>query len=164
MGMRLGTLWRRPQWLIVVGSTLLALAIALAMVKPALAATVTNTDIPLSGTVTNPCNGETVTFSGVDHFTAQVTINNGGGFHYAIHDNIHVTATGDQGNSYVGSQEDFSDHNFNGASEATSTLSFSEISQGSAPNFVIIATQHITFTPAGIATANFLDYRTACRG
>lgn len=160
---KLGTLRLGRHWLVVVGSSLLALLIALAMVKPALAATVTNMDIPLSGTVTNPCNGETVNFSGVDHFTAQVTINNGGGFHYSIHDNIHVTATGDHGNTYVGNQEDYSDHNFNGASEATSTLSFSEVSQGSAPNFEISATQHITFTPAGIATANFLDYRTACR-
>lgn len=159
-----GTMRQWRHGLVVAGASLLALLIALALVKPALAATVSNVDIPLSGTVINPCNGETIFFSGIDHFTLQITVNNGGGYHYSIHDNIHVTATGDQGNTYIGNQEDYSDHNFTGSSEATSTLSFSEISQGSAPNFEMTATQHITFTPAGIATANFLDYRAACRG
>lgn len=34
----------------------------------------TNNDIPVSGAVINPCNGEIVTFGGVDHFTARLTI------------------------------------------------------------------------------------------
>jgi len=121
-------------------------------------------DIPVSGAVINPCNGETVTFSGVDHFTARVVFDGAGGFHLTTHDNIHVTATGDQGNSYEGNQEDTSEVNGRVGIEETFVLTFSEISKGSAPNFEVHMLEHVTVNPNGTITS-FVDHITAnCRG
>lgn len=141
----------------------LTVASLLVVTGKAIAAEITNMDIPVSGTVFNPCNGETVTFSGVDHFTASVTLDRAGGFHISYHDNIHVTATGDQGNTYVGNQEDNFQINGRVGYEETETLVFSEISKGSAPNFEVHAIFHITVHPDGTVTA-FVDHFTAiCR-
>jgi hypothetical protein len=63
-----------------------------------------NVNIPISGAVFNPCNAETATFSGIDHFTASVTFDRAGGSHMVALDNIHVTATGSLGNSYEGNE------------------------------------------------------------
>ena len=131
----------------------------------ALAAVVENVhDIPLSGAVFNPCNGETVTFTGVDHFTMQVTLDGAGGFHADFHDNVHVTATGDQGNSYVGNQEDNGPLNGRVAMEQTLPFTFSEISKGAAPNFEVHALQHITVNANGSVTVSINTFTSSCRG
>jgi hypothetical protein len=148
---------------IVLVSSLAITALLIIAVK-AMAAVTTNIDIPISGAVFNPCNGETVTFTGVDHFTAQVTLNGAGGFHSDFHDNIHVTATGDQGNSYEGNQEDNGPLNGRVAMEQTLPLTFSEISKGSAPNFEVHALQHITVNANGTVTVFFSTFTSSCRG
>jgi hypothetical protein len=38
-------------------------------------------NIPVNTAVISPCNGETVTFSGVGHVVASVTLDGSGGFH-----------------------------------------------------------------------------------
>jgi len=142
----------------------LAMAALLLIAVTVMAAILINMDIPVSGAVINPCNGETVTFSGVDHFTARVVFDGAGGFHLTTHDNIHVTATGDQGNSYEGNQEDTSEVNGRVGIEETFVLTFSEISKGSAPNFEVHMLEHVTVNPNGTITS-FVDHITAnCRG
>lgn len=128
------------------------------------AAVITNIDIPISGTVFNPCNGETVTFNGVDHFVASVTLNASGGFQSVAKDNIHVTATGDQGNRYEGNQED--NFIFNGRFGIVQTFptTFSEISAGSAPNFEIHSLFHVTVNANGGVTAFVSTFTASCRG
>src|SRR5215470_3093174 len=121
----------------------------------AAASVVINVDIPISGAVFNPCNGETVTFTGIDHFTLSVTFDGAGGFHADAHDNVHVTATGSLGNSYEGNQEDNSLFNGRVGFEQTFGLTFSEISTGSAPNFELHILEHITVNPNGTVTAFF---------
>jgi hypothetical protein len=129
------------------------------------AASVTvNVRIPISGAVFNPCNGETVTFSGIDHFTIHVTFDGAGGFHADAHDNIHVTATGNLGNSYEGNQEDNNPFNGRVGFEQTFGLTFSEISEGSAPNFEVHVLQHITVNPNGTVTVFFSNFSSNCRG
>src|ERR1700740_3457850 len=59
---------------IVVAVFSLALAALLLLPLTAMARAVANVHIPVSGVVFNPCNGETVTFNGIDHFTATVTL------------------------------------------------------------------------------------------
>ena len=142
----------------------LAMAALLLIAVTVMAAILINMDIPVSGAVINPCNGETVTFSGVDHFTARVVFDGAGGFHLTTHDNIHVTATGDQGNSFEGNQEDTSEVNGRVGIEETFVLTFSEISKGSAPNFEVHMLEHVTVNPNGTITS-FVDHITAnCRG
>lgn len=138
-------------------------ALLLTAVK-ALAEVVTNVRIPVNGAVFNPCNGETVTFNGVDHFTATVTLDGAGGFHIAFHDNIHVTASGSLGNEYVGNQEDNNEVNGRVGVEQTFALTFSEISKGSAPNFEVHMLLHITMNPVGTVTAFIDNFTSNCRG
>jgi len=130
----------------------------------AAAAVIVNVKIPISGAVFNPCNGETVTFSGIDHFTMHVTFDGAGGFHSKAHDNIHVTATGSLGNSYEGNQEDNSPFNGRVGLEQTFGVTFSEISTGSAPNFEVHLLQHITVNANGTVTVFFSNSTSNCRG
>jgi hypothetical protein len=142
----------------------LALTALLLIAVNAMASVVVNVRIPVSGAVFNPCNGETVTFNGIDHFTATVTFDGAGGFHAVSHDNIHVTATGSLGNSYQGNQEDVSTFNGRVGVEQTFALTFSEISEGSAPNFEEQALVHITVNPNGTVTVFFSNFTSNCRG
>ena len=129
-----------------------------------MAAIVMNVDIPISGAMLNPCNGETLTYSGVDHSTARVVFDGAGGFHMTQHDNIHLTATGDQGNSYEGNQEDTNEVNGRVGVENTFVLTLSAISKGSAPNYEVHFLLHVTVNANGTVTS-FVDHSTAnCRG
>jgi len=143
--------------------SLAMVALLLTAVKT-MAVVTTNIFIPINGTVFNPCNGETVTFSGVDHFTASVTFDGAGGFHIATHDNIHVTATGSLGNSYEGNQEDTNEANGRFGFEQTFVLTFSEIGTGSAPNFEQHVLQHITVNANGTLTVFVDNFTSNCRG
>ena len=148
----------------VVVCSLAMIAALLLIAVTVMAAIIINVDIPVSGTVFNPCNGETLTFTGVDHFTARVVFDSAGGFHLTTHDNIHVTATGDQGNSYEGNQEDTNEVNGRVGVEQTFVLTFSEISKGSEPNFEVHILEHVTVNANGTVTS-FVDHFTAnCRG
>jgi len=129
----------------------------------AAARVVLNVDIPINGTVFNPCNGETVTFTGIDHFTMTMTFDGSGGFHADAHDNIHVTASGSLGNSYVGNQEDNNPFNGRIGVEQTFGLTFSEISEGAEPNFEMHILQHITINPNGKVTVFFINATSNCR-
>ena len=130
----------------------------------AAAAVIVNVKIPISGAVFNPCNGETVTFSGIDHVTMHVTFDGAGGFHSNAHDNIHVTAAGSLGNSYEGNQEENNPFNGRVGLEQTFGLTFSEISRGSAPNFEEHVLQHITVNANGTVTVFFSNSTSNCRG
>lgn len=142
----------------------LAITALLIIAVKAIAAVTTNIDIPISGAVMNPCNGETVTFSGVDHFTAKITLDGAGGVHGDFHDNIHVTATGSLGNEYEGNQEDNNPINGRVGMEQTFVLTFSEISKGSAPNFEVHVLQHITVNANGTVTVFISHLTSNCRG
>lgn len=142
----------------------LAMAALLLIAVDATARVAVNIDIPVSGAVFNPCNGETVTFSGIDHFTISVTFDGAGGFHANAHDNVHVTATGSLGNSYEGNQEDNNPFNGRVGVEQTFGLTFSEISTGSAPNFEVHVLQHITVNPNGTVTVFVDNFTSNCRG
>src|SRR5437763_2709565 len=104
-------------------------------------------DIPVSGTVFNPCNGELVDFSGYFHELIHVTGDMAGGYHLDIHDNTQgIHAVGETtGVKYVGNQTDHFTLNLTpGAQNTTQNGHFTEISQGSAPNFVVYYLLHIT--------------------
>jgi hypothetical protein len=155
------TPWRRG---LLAFPPLAAIVCALVLVMPALAAPIINIAIPISGSVFNPCNGENVTFNGVDHFTVHITLDHNGGFHADSHDNISVTAIGDQGNTYVGNETDNNPFNGKVGFETTSTLTFSEISKGSAPNFFVQSVFHLTVHPDGTVTAFVNKFSATCRG
>ncbi len=132
--------------------------------SPAAAQVQTKSGFPISGAVINPCNGETVVFAGTLHAVTKISLDNGGGFHGQYHDNIHVTASGDLGNSYVGTQQDNTPINGKVGVVQTLVMNFSEISRGSAPNFVVHSLLHVTVNPNGTTTSFVDHYATECRG
>jgi hypothetical protein len=144
--------------------SMLAIAILILIPAMSLASQIINVDIPISGAVMNPCNGETLTFSGVDHFVATLTFDARGGIHVISHDNIHVTASGSDGNSYEGNQEVNNEFNAKFGVENTLVFTFSEISKGSAPNFEMNILEHITVNPNGTVTVFFSNMSANCRG
>src|SRR4051794_1543183 len=70
----------------------LTAVVAVAMISAAVgrlarAANVFNADVPVSFTVTNPCNGEDVLFSGTAHVLVDITIN-GNTAHLGVNTNF----------------------------------------------------------------------------
>jgi hypothetical protein len=135
---------------------------------PAHAANVVNAvGFPVSGTVFNPCNGEAVDFSGHIHFLVNVTGDMAGGFHLDIHDNTQgIHAVGETTEvQYVGTQTDHYTLNFTpGATNSTANGQFTEISQGSGPNFVVYYLLHVTVNADGTVTVFVDNLRLACQG
>src|SRR5260370_36522722 len=78
------------------------IVLAFVLVLPAAAATFINTDIPLSGTISNPCNGENVTLSGVEHLQESLTPGpDPGTFRLDVHENAHVAGSAAQGHTHL---------------------------------------------------------------
>jgi hypothetical protein len=144
------------------------LALVLALVPAtASAAVVTNVRIPLDITVASPCNGDVIAVTGVIHLLASSTSDGAGGFHLTFMDNVsQVTGAGSvSGATYHGVGGDW----FSGSArppfpvEFTATDVFGLISTGSAPNFVVTDTFHITVNADGTLTANVARLSIACR-
>lgn len=92
-----------------------------------------------------------------------MTVDDAGGFHLVINDNIHVSGTGDQGSSYEGGETDQNIFNGRVGVEQTSVTSFTMISKGSAPNFYINILMHFTVNADGTLTANIITITASCR-
>ena len=132
---------------------------------PANAATIYNMKVPLSNTGPNPCNNEVVTFSGDELETLSVTLDGSGGGHLDMHTNFQdVTGIGSFGNKYQIPLTDNFESNVRVGLEVTFTESELIVSQGSAPNFVVIFDSHITVNPDLTVTSSHDNFRTECRG
>jgi hypothetical protein len=154
--------WLR--WLLMAFPPLAAIVLVFVLVSAVSAASYINIDVPVNSTVFNPCNGEHVAITGVDHFTAQLTFGASGSVHIGAHDNLHVTGVGDQGNTYVGNSESPFILNGRVAAEETTPLSFSLISQGSAPNFEEHEIFHLTVNADRTVTAFVDQFTETCQG
>jgi hypothetical protein len=174
---RHNTATSRRRWLLLAFPPLAALALTVALVSHASAAPVvqTNIHIPISTVYSDPCTGATVTLSGDDHLKSQVTFDEGAagtGVHAHVHANIHVTGTDDQGNAYIGDEEDellidgrVDADGQSDQQEETSLLgTFVLVSQGAAPNLTVKLTVHVTLNPNGTVTAVVDHFTTTCHG
>lgn len=142
-----------------------ACVLTLALVLPAHAETVYNFSEPVNGTVFNPCNGETITFSGTFHDAFHLTFDNGGGVNVNFQDNAQgITGIGDQGNTYTGNEADHESFNAHIGAEETAPSSFQEISHGSAPNFILHTSFHFTVNADGTVTAFHDNLVVGCQG
>jgi hypothetical protein len=150
------------------GLLALVLAVLLAfMPATASAAVVTNVRVPLNLTVFSPCNGDVIAVTGEIHLLASSTSDGAGGFHVTFMDNVSgVTGVGSiSGATYHGVGGDW----FSGNARPpfpvvlTQTDVFALISAGSAPNFVVTDTVHITVNADGTLTANVARFSVACR-
>jgi len=147
-------------------AALLASALAF-MPGAASAAVVTNVQAPLNITVVSPCNGDVIAVTGSIHLLASSTSDGSGGFHITFMDNVsQVTGVGSvSGATYHGVGGDWFSANARPPFpvELTATDVFGLISTGSAPNFVVTDTLHITLNADGTLTANVARLSITCR-
>jgi hypothetical protein len=125
------------------------------------------TVVPINFTLTNPCNGELVTFSGDLHIVVTVTQDSAGGFHEGIHFPLSdFKGTGSLGNTYTasGPVNAMSEENSVFAGMANEVATFHVISSGSAPNFNMQALFHFTFNANGEMTSFTDSAGSSCRG
>jgi hypothetical protein len=148
----------------------LGVVVALATVAAAQGAIVSKTTFDLTGlTLTNPCNGETVTFtSGTETITLRET--DAGSGRVNIGEQITARADGvgaTTGAAYrLNENANVTENNVlvtdNGAVVIQASVEFNVIGQGNAPNFREHENIHETITPDGTLTADKFDITSNC--
>lgn len=146
----------------------IVVAVAVLALLPfrAFAAILFKGNVPISGATFNPCNGDSVSFTGQAHEVVRETIDGNGGAHVAGKMIVHITGIGSaSGDAYVGNGEVSFNQNLNSSLTLTRTepVSSELIAQGSAPNFLFKALAHITVNPDGTVTSFFDSFTPACR-
>jgi hypothetical protein len=129
------------------------------------AATVYKVTGPTSGTVPNPCNGQTVTFSGMAHALLAVTQAPNGGSSATLQANYaDVTGTDGLKNTYRVISAGVATITMNGATTGTGVEQLSLITPGSTPNAEAHVVMHITIDANGVTTASFTIASISCTG
>ena len=133
------------------------------------ATTVTTTEtVPITGTLTNPCSGDLVTFQGSAVVTNHVTTDANGGFHLRTHVNYqNVTGTGaPSGLNYrVGTTSNETTNDPDGPqAEMTVIQSVKLISQGPDQNYFMRFVYHIAINANGVVTTTVNETSIECRG
>lgn len=144
----------------------IATGTGLALTPSAQAAVVFNVRVPLSLSVINSCNGDTIDVSGPLHLLFTETIN-GNNFSSVSVNNPQGVSGSDEttGAKYQGTgvtTDVFSGSFTNGQFEATAVDRFDFIGQGSATNLVFHDTFHVTFNAAGNLTVAFDKLVASC--
>lgn len=128
----------------------------------------TNESMPFTSSLTNPCNGDVVTFSGTLHMVNHVTIDSAGGTHVETHVNYSgVSGTGaPSGATYrvVTTRNTSINDSASPQSEVTLVQVINLIGQGSVPNFRTFMTFHITINANGQTTSTVSNVDTKCSG
>jgi hypothetical protein len=129
----------------------------------------TNETLPFTMTLPNPCNADTVTFSGQLHITNHVTTDASGGQHVKTHVNYQsVSGTGaPSGANYrvtTSSNETINDNGTNPQTELTSVQVVNLIGQGPVPNALLRVVIHVTINANGTTTSQVLETRIECHG
>ena len=148
-------------------ATLLALGGGAAWAAPDTSSTVSS-EVPVSGTVLNPCNGESVSWQGTAHFVVHQTVTSNGHETLSGHVNFQdIQGLGSLGSAYrVSNTANFELTTSAGSSQSefTTTAAFLFVSQGSASNFDSHTTYHVTFDASGEPTATVLRIESNCQG
>jgi hypothetical protein len=125
-------------------------------------------DLPVAGTVSNPCDGDLVVWQGTAHFVAHQTLSTNGT--NTIVDSVAfqgVQGEGASGAIYrvINSGTLESSQSVSSLeNEFTHTGAFLWVRQGPAPTFESHVTVHMTFDAAGEPTADVAVADTSCRG
>jgi hypothetical protein len=114
----------------------------------------------------NPCNGESILFSGRFSGEATTVQDASGGVHFAAHQLLTAQGQGDFGNRYSFTDSLATSVYFDSDS---APFTFSQslvdrvIAQGQAPNFVLTTTNHFTVNADGELTAEVFQSQAECR-
>jgi len=148
-------------------ATGLALGGVAAWAAPATSST-SNIELPVSGSVVNPCTGESVAWQGTAHFVVHQTVTSNGRETLSGHVNFQgIQGQGSLGNTYQVTNTANFELTASGdpaQNEFTTTAAFLFVSQGPAPNFDSHTTYHVTFDANGQPTAVVTRNETSCQG
>jgi len=130
--------------------------------------TTTNEELPISSSVVNQCNGDTVAFSGTMHIVNTMATDAGGGTHLKTHINYQdVTGTGaPSGLSYNVRTVSNEVVNDNDGPQYTATVisTVKLIAQGPSMNFFLRTVLHVTINANGETTSTVQEMSIECRG
>jgi len=128
----------------------------------------TSESIPFTGSMTNPCNADVVTFQGSMNVTNHMTTDASGGTHLKTHINFQdVSGTGaPSGLNYnVRTTTNQTVNDSDGPqSEATVISTVKLVSQGPAQNYFMRNVFHITVNANGTTTSTVDETSVECRG
>jgi len=120
----------------IVRTVMLGVAVTVTM---SAAAQMVNYVIPYSGTTVNPCNNETVSFSGTIHFHEKTQVSNDGRIHFVANDTFNVSGNGHNTSS---------GYNIMGAMQSNSKF----------PTFPITFRQRTRFVSTGTAPSFYSTF------
>lgn len=151
---------------IVSSSPRIVAVIALVLLsRGASAEVVTNMFVPLNATVNNACTGEPVTLTGELHVLASIQ-ETGNGLRISMHTQpVGATGTGSvSGATYhaTGITRQFIFLDGPPPQDRTFVNNFYIIGEGSAPNFMVHTTIHLTVDADNNVTTNVLNTNTSC--
>jgi hypothetical protein len=123
--------------------------------------------VPFAETVTNPCNGDTVPLAGTFRLDSNSTTDSDGGQHVKMQWTAKlssVTPAVPSGSSYNLSQINNDSINTKPPYPyiQNDVENFHLISEGSAPNFTLKMTFHLTVNANGVPAVQRFDYDTTC--
>jgi hypothetical protein len=139
---------------------------AFAMANTARATTIDNNqDLPFSGSMLNPCTGNTDTFSGINHLISHMTINNGR-VHFQLNDHASDFKLEDATAGECSGQA----HIEQNIETTTSGLPMTSTSHtktqlecpGGGNNFSTSEDIHVTINPDGTTTVSFDNFSIGC--
>jgi hypothetical protein len=148
----------------VLSATAMLLAI-IVLITPASAEVLSNQTVPLSGTVVNPCNGETVAVTGEEHLLFRLTSSQDGSIHLGLNQN--ARATGEELTTGATYSLNFTESG-NVTSSFPPPFAFTVVShenflgRGDAPSFLLHATLSITVDANGDLFATVINMTTQC--
>ena len=130
--------------------------------------TTTNEELPISGTIINTCNGDTVTYQGTVHVTNTVTTDASGGYHLKTHTNYQdVSGVGAPSliNYRIVTTTNVTVNDSDSAQfETTLIQTIKAVSQGSAPNLFLHFVMHVTVNANGETTSTVVNVNVDCNG
>ncbi|WP_316568591.1 hypothetical protein [Neobacillus sp. YIM B06451] len=131
-------------------------------------AKVLNFTMPAGGTITSPCNNETIVLTGNTHVLITQTVDGKGGVHFKFHVNTqNLLGTGlTTGAQYKFVSTSNAEQNTGSSgfpSEFTAIDTLRVIAQGNVPNFLTHAIGKFTFNANGELTAFKIDFDSECK-
>jgi hypothetical protein len=123
--------------------------------------------IPFEVEVENPCNGEVVQITGYLEVAVRVTVDANGVTHLAFNLVPHVEGEGETGKYKIVGGERSHETFIEGEEfpfSGNATFQFNIISQGEAPNFVLIAVTRLTYDADGTVRVDFEQVHESCTG
>ena len=148
------------------GAILCAAVVALAISQAGASAGTQQENIPFSGVLFNPCNGEQVAAEGSFHNVTRVDTDASGGSHFFFHQNAHLSGIGlTTGARYTlaTTTHEFS-YNQPFTTVQAANVPFQFVAQGNIPNFEAVFQFHITINHEGVVTAEIANIEESCQG